>query len=412
MPAGTSVNWYNVSLHPYCEDPNPIQRAIDDAAASPTGGTVYVPAGIYTLPATLIVPANQSPPPGGSIRTIAIVGDGPEATLIAQPGSSDILRILGDYTTIEGMTLQGPNPATNPTGGRGVVIGDASQLATINKVFLTRVDVRQTFSYCLHAVQGSPSRFTSIFCSYTDCRFSLNSHDAAVAIDGYNAGHYFRGCNIEQFRDHGLKVMSCEGVSYRDGAIEGPVTTQQQPGQPYVYGNRATDVTLDGVWFEENGNQQPYSPQWFIFLEDQCHNWTIVGCTFRRTMSLDSKVAAIGNAQYGPCKSVVLISPRLVVSQSGVIPTPHITVGNLESEAFLVGGTVSQGGALTDVRMTDASAKFMLFGGNRRLRLPRIPGPVLGNPQQFPDRTPGDVVFNSTTSKAQIWDGSVWRDLW
>jgi hypothetical protein len=136
------------------DDAQAIQNAINAAAAAGNRAVVHLPAGIYSIARTIVVPANKD---------IQIIGDGSSrtATRLESSGSADflVLKLEGpSRATLRDFYIQGGSPLlvtnANQTGGRVyaeqlLVAGQSRPAAAAKSYFFNGVeDTDITFIAC------------------------------------------------------------------------------------------------------------------------------------------------------------------------------------------------------------------------------------------------------------------------
>ena len=135
----------------------------------------------------------------------------------------------------------------------------------------------------------------------------------------------------------------------------------------------------------------------------------------------DNNLKAIQVSGFG--RSVVisdfeLILPGLAAAGTG----GHITIDPPATDIAPSSEVTISGGTLVDAlgaglpRISDppspgtiSSKKTALVNSMWRLRLPRLTTTEIG---ALSDKAPGDMVYDATLNKAQVWDGAMWKDLW
>ncbi len=383
-----------------------IQDAVN--AVPIPGGTVFIPAGVYT---TQTHPSFTPPLVLPTDRNVHVLGQGPDVTTLKALASNtaDMVHIKHDYQRLEGLTLEGTNSGTT---GRGVVVGRlaADGVAQgMQRVSMIDCVVRYTPSWALYVIgvndAGASQYSISIFGSYERCQFRLNRSGGGVRIGTGNTTHQFTNCSIDNFMDRGVFIEEADGIRFTGCSIE----YQQNDAFPPFEALAAQHGVITSCWFEDSRA----NPQRYVRLAAHCRSWLIEGCTFRRTASANPRVITVGDPT-DPCLSIVINQVQVRLDGIGT-PTAndHVEVLGANTDCTMSGGYLQyrpnqQDLVLETIRVTDSSKKSFLAGSSRRLRPPTLSDFDAG---QLVDRHPGDVVYNSDNRGLEAWNGSKWVPL-
>jgi hypothetical protein len=192
-----------------------IQEAVDNASDV---DTVYVYHGLY----------NQNPYSSTCVKifkSITLIGEDKETTIINGIRKWDVIRVLTDDVHISGFTVQ--NCGTGNYPGAGVHIYNPSGIGQINNItvhdmILLNNSVAMTMYYCNNATfydnifkgNGGGCRVTySINCSIHHNFFLKNSIGITVLDEGSIDIHH------NEFRDNllsGVDLSNCIGMTIRE----------------------------------------------------------------------------------------------------------------------------------------------------------------------------------------------------
>lgn len=391
----SNTNWFDVRNYS-----NNIQATIDAAIAAQQGGVVYIPAGVYTLNNTLVIPSNN---PGIYPPGITLLGDGPTVTTININLQLDIMRIARSYTHIEGIGFQGAQAAG---AGRGIVLSDPGK--ELRRVSMKRCNIRATGSYCLYAqgTTSSPNTW-SILCDFENCDFSSNVGGGALFYaEAGCTTHRFRGCSFWSFVDHAVKLVGCDCASFIDCGFESGSNSQ-----PYVYAHRSLCGLVEHCFFEDTAASQPPTPNWFVYVDELSHSWSIRNSTFRRRSlaGSDPKALQIGSVNLGP-KSVIVENAHMLTGAGAPAATNWILLTGSQTECLLVGG-VAQGpdpAAPVQLRVQDLSYLSSFVGGIRRFAVPRLTNAEIA---ALVSPTTGQIVYNRDSGKFNIYGSTGWKGI-
>ena len=258
----TAGIFYNVKSSPYnakgdgtTDDTSAIQSAINAAANSTYGGTVYFPAGNYKLTSALTY---QVAAGGDPNKRVHFLGEGTMASRLTQTGSgANGLTIGGDsanphgYTQIEKLSFVASNGAT----GQGLAFNAISFARVVGCFF-------SGFAYGTYGSNFLTSEFDS-------CQWRFNIRGAVFERIGSTYSSHpnaltFTGCEFGANTTFGLSVNGSGVVNVIGGAIEGNGTTA---GSSSNWGMRVADpsgqtgstgaessvgLAIHGVYFENN----------------------------------------------------------------------------------------------------------------------------------------------------------------
>ncbi len=378
---------FDASSKRYRSSANPIQAAVTDAA-NRGGGVVYVPGGDpWQLPSGIIIPWAVDSSPFDPAPAIHLVGDGPDNTIIERLGGGAAfsnLEIRRSSTTVSGITFDGS--AGSAFFGHGIVVGEVhspgqNDNRVVRGIRLNNCVVRGAAQNSLYLPGGinlddplvQPP--ISLDSSFTDCMFSANrgtGPGGGIAIEARCMGHSFRGCHVDLFRNRGIRLSQCNGVSFHECTVE----ATQSNDQPYVDIDDARGCEFLDCWFEETQSSAGSgSIQWFLSMSGRCTGTTIANCQFIRKQNLARVIRMESGAE--PPVGVVILSPTIYLTglPPGGEPSEILILDPL-SEVALFGGVVLVVGSGTTVyrslEVQDTGNFSAAFAPMQRLRLPKL----------------------------------------
>ncbi len=418
----SDVSWINAKDFPT------IQAAVD-ALPPIVGGTVFIPAGAYTPTTT---PAFHPPLALPFDRPVRVFGEGRALTRLIYKftggdppidPSLDLVHITGHQQSLEDLSLEaGPSPFAEGHGSAiriwrtddvpnddGLIFGAA----------IRRVAIYDAQGYGINV--DDAVRNGVIQCAVWTCFEDLliqNCDLGGVRIGARTTTQFFRNCN---FRSMGWRPtppnssVLCAGptgVSFTDCIFDAL-------GGTAVSLVDTSNVLLSHCWFE--GRPAVGVP--CIDASGSYDGLAVHSCIFIQIWDTDPlarhNMTAIRVGGTG--RSVSIIDPNvwLVVGDAALGTQPHVQIlppapGASRSEVTVLGGALrdssgSQTAAHTVLRIQGADCQRAMLGASWRSRLNSLASADIAS---ISDWTAGDMIFNSTDAKAQVFDGTSWRDLY
>ena len=417
--AGNS-SWLNAMDFPT------IQDAVNQVPIG--GGTVFIPAGVYG-PSSL--PAFEPPLVLPYDRPIRILGEGREITTLQYrfvdvPGSFDpsldLIQMTGHYQTIEDLSLRGGvSPLAEGHGSAiriwrtqhvanddGLIFGAAVRRVAIfdSPGFGIKVDdaVRNNVVQC------------SVWASYDDILIQ-NCWLGGAYVGLRTTTQSFRNCN---FRSMGglhpvpnpsVRASGSSGLSFRDCIFD-------DLGGVAISLADVNNVLIDHCWFE--GRLAQGTPS--VDASGTYTGLRIASCVFINNIATQgSKDDLLALRATGLGRSLIISDaviwlnfgnganasgPNIeIVSSAPELPRNEVTV---------IGGTLRDSTGLHTaphcrLRTDDGNAISATLGSAWRSRVPSL---TTVERDSVNDWNAGDLIFNSDVPVAQMYDGSLWRNLW
>ena len=299
--------WRNVN------DYASIQAAIDSLPAE--GGTVYIPAGEYTLTQTLYTPCD---------RPCHIVGEGAQmdagpSTVLRWTTNTGMVRMRGDHSSLRGVSLrmdasgtassedQGygvfigrraitdahPHPGTSTTATehakygnaplKGMLIEDVHILASPGwGVTIPGFGETSSLVGTPPAPQPEPGRVEnetlSFWVDLRRVRVTGSRKYGALFTGGGCTTLFFDNCAFLHVGDQGdfatrfyAYLRKTVGAIFRNTTFEGysppaPSGESAPPFNPWVRLVGCQSTTFETCWFENDPHSGAYTPQYFIHL--------------------------------------------------------------------------------------------------------------------------------------------------
>jgi len=384
-----------------------IQNALDSLPSY--GGCVYVPAGTWVQNATIVMPKD---------RPAALVGAGVGATrLFWSNPDIDCIRVMSSESRLQCLSIQGPNRPTSTTVGRGIVVGrlaaeQTSPPSILRNVVLRDVQVMHTARWALYVLGADPAvdpgvdgNSVSILCRVEDCSFGFNVAVGLIRVNAGNVSWTFDNCNIGSQKGVMMQLVQTANIRIVSGAFDNPL----EDTQPFVLLDRVAAVHFDTVDFE---NQVTPNPKQFFIKVIGTLNYAILvnNCVFGRTATVAKVVQVPSGAAV---HTMAIINPRILLNvMSAPTGTDDFDFSTENSEITVIGGLLATTRGPSPIRILNASPRTVLANVNNRFRLPRV---TTAERDTFTDREPGDMVFNTTTNRAQVCTqvspSVVWSDL-
>lgn len=413
-----SPGWVNATCFPT------IQEAVDFAAHYKRD-VVYIPAGVYgatTTPAfnpPLVLPQN---------RNIRIVGDGPRATvlknrlngLVPEPPDVDLVHVRAPYQTIEALSLEGYVPILNPPG---TAVGIRIRRGLANDPIVYRVHIRdveivETPSWAIMVDEAPVSGVAQIAVWGLYENLEIDQHgkggEGIYFGSGGTTTQYFRNCAVKNFSGNGvLAKQNSGGLSFVDCIFE-----CSNPAQEYVKLEGTLNAQFLHCWFE--GRNVVAGPNYhsYLHIDGACHNVLANHCLFAQKSGGGSDERNMKAVQVETGARGVVIADALVFIPLNSDPPEgegrHIVVEEPPAplswdDVRVVGGILVDGNPTPrKLRVFDGLSDLPI-GPSTRLRLPRLTSAEIAG---LANPTTGEMLFNVTTGKAQVYDGGSWRDLW
>lgn len=417
----SDVSWLNAKDFPT------IQAAVD--ALPREGGTVFIPAGAYTPTTT---PAFQPPLVLPFDRPVRVLGEGRTLTRLIYKftggdppidPSLDLVHVTGHYQSIEDLSLEaGPSPFGEGHGSAiriwrtedipnddGIVFGAA----------IRRVAIFDAQGYGINV--DDAIRNGVVQCAVWTCFEDLlvqNCDLGGVRIGARTTTQFFRNCN---FRSMGWRssppnssvlCAGTTGVSFTDCIFDALLGTA-------VSLVNTSNVMLSHCWFEGRPNVGVPC----IDASGSYDGLAVHSCIFIQIWDTDPlarhDMMAIRVGGTGRSVSIIDANVWLVVGNAALGTQPHILVlppasGAAYSEVTITGGamrdsTGDQSAPHTVLRIQGSDCQRAMLGASWRSRLNSLTTTARDS---VTDWTAGDMIFNSTGAKAQVFDGTVWRDLY
>lgn len=405
------VSWVNA------KDYATIQEAID--AVPSGGGTVFLPAGGYWPTSR---PAFNPPLVLPHDRPIRLLGEGPFLTtlqyntIFAEPQqydpSLDFIHLQGDYQCVEGLTLVGDGiPGSGvgirirrtPASGQDEIVFGAS-------VRNCKISFTPSWGIMVDTTPvGGHARF-AIWTCYHNLEISDNNQSGAVLLGGAGTTlQFFRDCYFTRFKGCGVKSDGAQGVSLTDCGFD------REAGVTFISLNNSSNALIKHCWLE--GAWPPPTPPATEPLPciEALGTYDGLGIENCRFVQNNAQAELYAIHVGGTGRSVVMSGIDVFwVGSVLEVPPHHHVVFEAECEVVIVGGSVSDASGLRSpdhghLRIDDRSGRTAALNGMWRVRLPRL---SQNDRDALTTRSPGDMIFNTTASKAQVFDGSNWKNLW
>jgi len=297
------LSWLNARNFPS------IQAAID--SLPPAGGTVFLPAGLYTLTNTLYLPCD---------RPCHLIGEGrhespARGTVLQWSTNVGMLKLRGDYSSVKSLTLRNTSggQATREDQGYGIMIGRRNlndphpppepSTSPLQSEYLRggRIPMHAVLIEDV-TIQGAPGWAIHIpgFGKLSD--EVTNEYDAVVpspteggtlslwvdlkrvrTVGSVRYGALFvgTGCTTTFFENCGFLVQGMGQVVndtwyvYLAGCalpvfVRCTIEGQSPTTKPWVRMFGTVDPVFDCCWFENNGPSIPRDPTYFLNLAGGC----------------------------------------------------------------------------------------------------------------------------------------------
>jgi len=245
---------------------------------------------------------------------------------------------------------------------------------------------------------------------------NLDIHDSQHAGGIYIGGggtttQFFKSCNVKQCAGPAVQAHTPEGLSFLGCTFE-------NNARPELVFDSCNSVAVRDCWFQD----YLAAGDVFVLASGTYRGLTIDACTFRQVAaqgaSGGSDLQAIRLSGFG--RAVVIRSCEFRLQNNPLATgSGHAQVivdapsGGGPSEVTVIGccGQDSTGPILP--RIQDGSTRTVLLNTAARIRLPQV---TQAERDALADLHVGDMVYNTTTNKAQILNvvgpPPVWNDLW
>ncbi|MGH7726853.1 MAG: hypothetical protein ACREOU_15615 [Candidatus Eiseniibacteriota bacterium] len=407
-----------------------IQDAVN--AVPPEGGVVHIPASELPYDSTT-TPAYTPPLRLPHNRAIHLLGDGPFVTVLkSTAANTDMIHMAGDFQTVEGLTLRGPNASGT---GRGIRIwrdGDYSipnqgETAThiIYRAAIRNCRIERTASWGIYvdtAVRGSLSAF-SVWAMYDDVEIRNNVSGGCVYLvspplppdpaSGTTTTQYFKNCNFKNFTGYGIRAQRVGGLSLINCIVE-----KGDDSAPYVSHESCSTAQIIACWFEgttsqpviegletvANPNHYYVDISSYPSVVERPRSIVIEGCLFHRAnpgnaTRTRSKAIRVRSTTRG----VVIVGPYVDLARAPA-DTEHVLLES-DVQASVLGGTIRvSDDSAYPLRIDDsASNKSLLLNALHQLRIPRL----FSSDEAERDKKAleGDIAYDLTTHALKICVG-------
>lgn len=417
-----------------------LQDAVDALPAA--GGIVHIPAGTYTPRSrpTFIPPLVL---PSG--KPITLQGEGPRVTRLRYSWTeipegltfdpdADLIQVRGDYQRIEELAVDGGFPGVAGASAGIHIMGtgdDSDHVVPLVGIQIRNCLIRGTQAWGL-LIDDSPrdgATHPIIWCNYENLEIRDNRSLGAVCVGIGNGGgtttQHFRNCYIRYFKGYGVVINGAWETSLVDCILE-----KEQPGsQPspyvaYLYAAGGHYTRVEHCHFE---GMFPESVP-VIDATGEFDVFTIEDCVFGQNGTLEPNrdVFAIHVGARGRSVRIAgigVVLPGPTVSDGGpshIVIDPPEFPDVLDPTVRYIPEVLIERGCLRDnvgagnrvdqhrhLRINECGFEMMAFT-RRRLRLPYV------DTDQRDDMIEvrgGDVVFNASVQRLQLFDGQTWRDL-
>lgn len=329
---------------------------------------------------------------------------------------TDLIVIQGINQTIERLSIVGPVEFNKLSGeGAGIRIkSDKVGSGVDTDIFGVHVrDVKISFcaGYGVH-VDGTrnnssnPENNFSVWGVYE--RVDVDSPGkGCVAIDSPSPAtkteasttQYFKDCFFQGFNDSAVLATTANGLAFERCVFQAGLAGTPGNGGA-IHLTETNQVVIVGCWFED-------IPGTVIKATSNSGNYigiAVRSCLFSSAGSSQTTYVEFA----GTGKSIEVAN--LTIFESAKPSSGHHVVIGSSCEATVSGGGVVGGlGASQELDVGDQSSKSVLLGSMWRIRLPRLSA---SDVSAFSNWAAGDTIFNTSTGKAQIYDGSAWQSLW
>lgn len=409
-----------------------LQDAVDALPSS--GGTVFLPTGGYWPTSR---PAFNPPLVLPHDRPVRLLGEGPFLTALQYSRmfagqdydpDLDFIQLQGDYQSVEGIGLLGDGGGIGSGVGvrirRAVATTNACEIVFGASVRNCRIVDTPSWGIKVDTTPVAGHGRFAIWTCYDQVEVRSHNPDGVVYIggDGTNT-QFFKNCHFLDFKGCGVKSdgapFGAHGVSLIDCVL---ASTRNVP---FISLHNSHDALIQHCWLEgKNAATTPY-----VEARGNYQGLRIDSCHFGQ----DDPQAELYAIHVGGTGRAVLIS-GIDVFWLGTTPPQsshyHVVIENDDpvppnsppppqiSEVVIVGGSVTDASGSErplpgHLRVLDRSGRTALLNGMWRIRLPQV---SQDDVDELTGVSPGDMVYNKTTHRAQIRGGTgaegQWHDLW
>lgn len=213
---------------------NSVQAALDSIKVS--GGSVYLPAGTYTINEKVRLYSNTT-----------LFGDGMGATIIRLADNIPVDDLMANDSTqgqqnivVRDLTLQGPDIPRIADKGHGL------RLENIDKAYVINVEVNDVMMdgiYLGYKRKGTESKGVTN-ARITNCKVNRSQRQQIGFIAGSNV--VIDNCTIDGTNKHGQQVYA--GIDLEPDAVDAPVSNS------YIIGNRIFNTNI-GIVLNGSGGE-------------------------------------------------------------------------------------------------------------------------------------------------------------
>lgn len=210
---------------------------------------------------------------------------------------------------------------------------------------------------------------------------------------------YFKDCFFQGFSDSALLAATANGLVFERCVFQaGYASTSGNGGAINL--TETNQVLIVGCWFED-------IPGTVIKVGSSSGNYT--GIAVRSCLFSSAGESQTAYVEFSGTGKSIEVTNLTIFESAKPSSGHHVIIGSSCEAVLSGGGVVGALGASQELDVNDQSSKSVLVGSMWRLRLPRLSNTDIS---AFSNWAAGDTVFNSSTGKAQIYDGSAWQNLW
>jgi hypothetical protein len=383
-----------------------IQAAIDALPA--TGGIVYLPAGVYTVTSTIVVPFG---------KPVQLIGDGRDHTRIecALP-NVDILWIQSSLSLVQDLTIKGPFLVPT-SGGRGIVIGNPNATDPFDftgGVSLIRVRITETSSWALFLMgpDDGGGAFSYVLGGlYDRCEFTRNKTAGLVSVRKGCYVQTFSYCLFDAFLGTGLEAYATASVVCDQTTFE----NKENDVSPYVILDGVANATFRTCWFEQHHESDLNQPFIQVGLGSPCQDVTVADCRFVRNSGDLPRMVRVDNES----KSVSIVNPVCLMVSAPLSFDQRLALPDADKDLAIVGpkcelvlsGGIVMSGALGEppALVIASSTGVDIAGTGPRISPAKLTDALRDDPNSLArDKKPGDLIYNSDLGRLQSWTGADW----
>ena len=368
-----------------------IQAAIDSLPAQ--GGVVYVPSGTHIQSRPIVFPTD---------RPVRLIGAALNATTLRWQTPSDpdadYVTIRGSHQSLENLTLEGTNNASHRA--RAVVVDPGTSI--LRGFQMTNVNVFEIPSWSVEALSSMGGTWVSILARIEGCHFSYNAGNSGTGLMKINQGcttWSIRNCNFGANKNAMLELDRCGAIQ-----AEASVFETNDDAQPFIKIFNCGSVALPECYFEASPAVQN---QFFVKITGGINQAiSMISCHFTRVSQTAARMVQCTTPDV--VKSLMVTNPGIYLATDSSPTGPDIEVTDPASLVSVIGGSLGTNLNFFAPRINDGTDRSFLGNYNQRMRLPRV---TTAERDALLDKKIGDLLYNTTLAKVQVWTGSNWSSL-